>query len=1071
MEFIEEFEKKSTFAKYLLNPFFRQVLQFDPKKPFNSDAEYFELMEARLWFCFLEHELQTNNADSLVLPIGKTLHLNFEQVIEVLSLIKSLDQKVIEIRESKLSVMKLKPRVVRWSQKVGLSEKEALGFTYLVLNQTGNHVRGLEDFQINIPVNFVTYTGMNSHELMGFFRETRKHIKESIFEYFDPHYFLQNTLYIAEEVLVALLNGKMSEEQILKIDKTTLQEVIDEEKTEDKIEVKEKEKEKEKDKTEVKEKIEETDLFEFIKKEMTADKITNKTDENLKDFAERFNKQVKEEKDFGYGDDQTQLTEEVEKDIEKITGQIENVEIVEKIGNVKKVELTEITENGDKMENTEMVDKEENSADLKPYKTDLEYLEDYFEKFTVLIRISNERQNEMQSRIYGGYAQSEVILRQLIAKERVLGKKCERRLELTKKEGEWLPRIERLSEARRLNEFEKEVVLFLVGSNISQSMQNAGAVRDLSVARLIRFFCRTLHEEMEKRKFFYKTGTLIRDGIVRVLGAGFHNNLDDLYLTVDRRMLDFVMGIDTEMSEMVEGSHLYSSQVELDNVILGTEQKQTIVRTVLEYDNFVKCRNKLGLEDVITFSGGIVMLFYGESGTGKTMMANALGNALKKKIMLVNFPTLGQSEAGENIKYIFREAKIYQALLFFDECEALFESREHGKYDVNLLLTEIERFDGIIILATNRAFDLDEGMHRRITIAAEFTKPDALLREKIWRTHLPPSLSLDKDVNIKALASKYELTGGFIKNAVLSALSLALAESESHTNVTLTHKHLEQGAQFQLRSRLRMVDFHRRVVPQRGMDAVVLPKETQDILFEIINAEKARQVLHNWGFDSQCGFQRGTTVLFTGLPGTGKTLAAEAIGFETGKPLKIVNAAEVLSKFVGDTSKNIDSLFHQAAVHDSLLVFDEAEGLFGKRHLDQTNSVDRYANVDVGLLLYHMEQYNGIVILCTNKIDLIDPAFFRRMKYVVDFSLPSPSLREKLWKILIPNAAPCDSDIQFSLLARDFAFAGGNIKNAIFRAASKVALRDEGDRSIHMDDLIKAARDEQRKMEKSKLVY
>ena len=118
--------------------------------------------------------------------------------------------------------------------------------------------------------------------------------------------------------------------------------------------------------------------------------------------------------------------------------------------------------------------------------------------------------------------------------------------------------------------------------------------------------------------------------------------------------------------------------------------------------------------------------------------------------------------AGENFKFIFREAKINDAILFFDECEAIFETREHGGHNVNLLLTEIERYvckcvyaytiphrhDGLIIMATNRPFDLDEAMHRRITIALEFRQPDHLLRKAIWESHIPADMKMDKDVNL-----------------------------------------------------------------------------------------------------------------------------------------------------------------------------------------------------------------------------------------------------------------------------------------------------------------------------------
>ena len=198
----------------------------------------------------------------------------------------------------------------------------------------------------------------------------------------------------------------------------------------------------------------------------------------------------------------------------------------------------------------------------------------------------------------------------------------------------------------------------------------------------------------------------------------------------------------------------------------------------------------------------MVLLFYGPSGTGKTMMANALASMIGKKVLMINFPSLGTNQAGAILKLVFREAKIHDAILFFDECESIFMDRTKGNMQVNTVLTELERHEGLCVLATNRPMDLDEAMHRRITLAIEFTKPDLLLRERIWRQMAPPKLELAKDVDFMALARKYELPGGFIKNAWLSALSIAVARDG--VQCVVNHADLHAGASHQLRGRLAM---------------------------------------------------------------------------------------------------------------------------------------------------------------------------------------------------------------------------------------------------------------------------
>lgn len=481
------------------------------------------------------------------------------------------------------------------------------------------------------------------------------------------------------------------------------------------------------------------------------------------------------------------------------------------------------------------------------------------------------------------------------------------------------------------------------------------------------------------------------------------------------------------------------------------------------YDAFKRARKRFGFDEKVAYGSGIVMLFFGASGTGKTMMANAIGAHLKKRILLINFPSLGGFEGGENLKLIFREAKINDAILFFDECESIFESRSLGNYGVNMLLTEFERHDGLIIMATNRAFDLDEAMHRRITLALEFSKPDLFLREKIWKANLPSKAVLAPDVSFKHLSLHYELTGGFIKNALLTALSRAVAR-DGEEKCCISMDDLVYGAKSQLRGRLRMVDFHRRVLPSAGIENVVLPEEKSATLKRIVMFEKAKDVLFGqWGFDKTMSHDRGTTILFYGPPGTGKTMAAEAIAFSMGKPLKVVNSAELVDKYVGETGKHIDAVFEEAQLYDAVLVFDEAEGLFGQR-TGTRNSTDRYANTDVGLLLYHMERFPGVVVLCTNQINVIDQAFFRRIKFVMEFVVPGPEERAKLWQQLIPKECPVSPDVNFKQIAEKYEFTGGHIKSAVVRAATRAALVESDDRAITMSDLLNSCQEEKKKL-------
>jgi len=227
------------------------------------------------------------------------------------------------------------------------------------------------------------------------------------------------------------------------------------------------------------------------------------------------------------------------------------------------------------------------------------------------------------------------------------------------------------------------------------------------------------------------------------------------------------------MSEIDDGSHLYLPDVDLEDVMLPAATKKRISDAALSFDKVKRALEEYEADKKITYGLGQLLLFYGDSGmcsyeaksclcrhltpfgtigTGKTMYANAIATQLKRKVLLVNFPSFGSNSSGAIIKFIFREAKINRALLFSDECESLFMTREKGGSSINMLLTELERFDGMCILATNRAFDLDEAMHRRISLAIEFRKPDHMMRQEIWKSLKPPKLSVDEDVNFSILA-------------------------------------------------------------------------------------------------------------------------------------------------------------------------------------------------------------------------------------------------------------------------------------------------------------------------------
>lgn len=690
---------------------------------------------------------------------------------------------------------------------------------------------------------------------------------------------------------------------------------------------------------------------------------------------------------------------------------------------------------------------------IRPYTSDLDYWEDQFDRIETLLERAEIDEDGFLRHDYG--EESEATRRRRLTAELERAKRrCEHRLAATRSRGEWLPRLERLSDERDLSSFEKNLLVLLVAAHEAPRIQEKiGRVSSIGAGDVLQLFSSGLEERIRNRQYFYRDAQLVSDGIIQV--DSHFGELSNSSVTLDPRMLDFLLGLETEKAQLVDGSQLYHPSVELSQVILPDKQKDRIVRTVKNYGAFQEARSAIGFDDIVTYGRGMVLLFYGPSGTGKTMMANALANHLEKRLLLVNFPSLGHNSS-EVLQFLFREARIQDAVLFFDECEGIFRERD------TMLLTEIERHDGLIILATNRPQHLDDAMHRRITAAEPFRKPDPILRQRIWNMHIPERAHLGEEVNLRSLAQRYELTGGLIKNAVLAGISEAVARDDEE--LILKHADLESGAKRQLKGHLRMSEFDRKVVPQAGFDAIVLPTDLQNRLSNIVKTERASRVLFSqWGFDrSAAQYVRGTSVLLYGPPGTGKTMAAKAIAYELGRPIRLVQPAELFSCWVGETPKRIEAIFDEASQNNAVLLFDEADAFFAGR-TSVNSSTDRYSNADVNVLLRRIEDFAGVAILTSNLEDNLDDALRRRLQYVLHVPAPDADLRVQLWKMMIPDQLPLDSEVNLSRLAADFALTGAGIRNALYRAAARAAGRANGESSVRRDDLRQAAASEETK--------
>ena len=604
--------------------------------------------------------------------------------------------------------------------------------------------------------------------------------------------------------------------------------------------------------------------------------------------------------------------------------------------------------------------------------------------------------------------------------------------------------LDRLCESHGLDEFDRTIILLAASPCFSrryeellESLDAEKASSGTTVEVIFSFCEKPMEDRIRLRRRFSPKATIFARDLAKIDMGHRYDNPKDLLIaevTLSDRTFSYLVGDESLSAEFMEFSSVEEPKVTLDQVVLPEAEKQRILSVVERHDRYLSCRKEWGFDDLIRYGRGVLMLFHGKPGTGKTMMAHAVAHRMGKRILNVDIPTfIGQSEADRFLPGLFREARMQDALLFFDECELLFGDRGMGNSIMTMLLTELERFEGVAVLATNLPVVLDEALDRRILVKVQFPAPDRDARREIWRKHLPENAPIAADVDLDLLADRFEMAGGYIKNAVLMAVAEEVHANGESPSITMAH--LEQAARDQLRRPLD--EDSPLVMPRVRLRDVVLSEQLRAQIDELIAASRNRRtVLERWGIGAHLTYGTGISALFHGPPGTGKTLCAEAIAGEMNQPLQVVAIPAVVSKWVGQTEQNLARIFKQARSANAVLFLDEADTLLMERGEGRAS---RHDDSIVNTLLTLIERHDGVVLLATNLADRLDKALARRLTYRLLFSLPEGKQRAAIWQRLLPPTVPTEGDIDCVRLGEAFRLSGGHIKNAVFKAAFRAA--------------------------------
>jgi len=415
------------------------------------------------------------------------------------------------------------------------------------------------------------------------------------------------------------------------------------------------------------------------------------------------------------------------------------------------------------------------------------------------------------------------------------------------------------------------------------------------------------------------------------------------------------------------------------------------------------------------------LYWHGPRGTGKRRAVEALfdGPFLRAD--------LGATVEAGLLGRLRREALLLDRSLHLENVEAVVD----GSASVNLddVIETFASFERDLVVTGADEWTPDRAHMTRVDAIVEFPRPGFELRRAFWADHAD---DLPEALDPAVLAGVFELTQGELEAALATARSLA-------DSAELTVTDVYDGCSAQSAGELGTLA--EQLEPGATWADIELPPETMRGLRTVAAHVTHRgRIYAEWAFEERFSRGNGVVALFTGPSGTGKTMAAEIIAADVGMRLYKIDLSSVVSKYIGETEENLERLFTEAEHSNAILLFDEADAVFGDR-AGVSDATDRYANVEVNYLLQRIESYDGVVLLTTNYESNIDTAFMRRIDHSVSFRRPSEAIRHAIWEGVFPDATPVD-ELDFDFLSQ-FEFTGGNIRTVAQTAAILAAASGE----------------------------
>ncbi len=574
-----------------------------------------------------------------------------------------------------------------------------------------------------------------------------------------------------------------------------------------------------------------------------------------------------------------------------------------------------------------------------------------------------------------------------------------------------------------------------------------------SVDLALNLLCPSGTAKLIRRDRFAPDAPLIQHGLLHLIPDPdrVKSTLLGHYLVLDEQVIRLLLGQKGLDSRLAPFCQLVQPTLSLKEIPLQVDVKQALfVITIRSWQRQKRLR----------------FYFEGADRASKRRTAEALAKEIKAPLLAVDLARIVDTRDIEpTLQLLMREASFENALLYIDNLDAWKDKERVILYQS--LLEAIAEHPGMTILAGVESWTPSATSLTGI-VTVPFTIPNFALRRVCWQTQLTEAgVSLEGN-ELDTLVDRFRLTPDQIADVVATACNHVHWHTAANSiDPEYLKSEIKNPELIDLYAAARAQSGHeltaqaQKIEPKYSLDDLVLPPDQQTQLREICNQTKYRHIVHReWGFDRKLSLGKGLNVMFYGPPGTGKTMAAEAIAHELQLDLYKIDLSQVVSKYIGDTEKNLNRIFTAATNANPILFFDEADALIGKRS-EVKDAHARYANIEIAYLLQKMEEYEGVTILTTNLRQNLDEAFTRRIRFIVEFPFPEEEYRLQIWQGIWPKETPLAENVDLKLMAQKFKLAGGHIRNIALTAAFLAAAENE---YVDMKYLLQATKREFQKM-------